>query len=105
MDDGRVSRSGDGGSGDLSPHAPRHGQPSVEESVDLPLHTPRQRRSRRQAEFLVHQRVSTQVIRWNGIYDDRRGEQVGGILRDHPLAERIIVRPAWYYGYGRGWGE
>lgn len=83
----------------------------MEEMIDWPLlvaerwnNTPEDmdRQRRRQAEFLVHQRVSTQAISWIGVHDDSRRAQVGEMLRDHPLGRRIIVRPTWYYGYERG---
>jgi ssDNA thymidine ADP-ribosyltransferase DarT-like protein len=32
---------------------------------------------------------------------DGNASQVGKLLADHALGQRIIVRPRWYYGYGR----
>lgn len=60
------------------------------------------RQRRRQAEFLVHQRLDAQLIQWVGVHDDHHHSRVQALLAGHPLAERIIVRPGWYYGYGRG---
>jgi hypothetical protein len=83
---------------------------AVEAMVDWPLMTAERwsnsaedmdRQRRRQAEFLVHQRLSTDLVRWIGTYSDHYGSRVRSLLADDPLAERIIVRPAWYYGYER----
>lgn len=60
------------------------------------------RQRRRQAEFLVHASLPLTLVRWVGVQAEERGLQVGKLLLDHALAHRIIVRPHWYYGYGRG---
>jgi len=59
------------------------------------------RQRRRQAEFLIHRSMPTSLIRWIGTYSDHYAARTRALLQDHRLAERIIVRPDWYYGYGR----
>ncbi|GIF77340.1 type II toxin-antitoxin system toxin DNA ADP-ribosyl transferase DarT [Asanoa siamensis] len=59
------------------------------------------RQRRRQAEFLVHDALPTQLIRWIATYSDQHRSQAGRLISGHPLAERIIVRPKWYYGFER----
>jgi hypothetical protein len=34
-------------------------------------------------------------------YSDHYADQARVALGDHPLAQRVIVRPDWYYGYER----
>jgi hypothetical protein len=60
------------------------------------------RQRRRQAEFLVYGELPLSVIRWVAVHSDDRASQVGKLLEDHALGQRIIVRPNWYYGYERG---
>jgi hypothetical protein len=60
------------------------------------------RQRRRQAEFLVYGELPLRAIRWVAVHSDERASQVGRILMDHALGQRIIVRPNWYYGYERG---
>lgn len=59
------------------------------------------RQRRRQAEFLVHHELPLTLIHWVGVQSDRYRSQVGKLLVDHALGQRIIVRPGWYYGFGR----
>jgi hypothetical protein len=59
------------------------------------------RQRRRQAEFLVYRMLPLGLVRWVGVYGDGYRSQVGKVLADHELDQRIIVRPRWYYGYGR----
>jgi hypothetical protein len=59
------------------------------------------RQRRRMAEFLVHDRVPTSLIRWIGTSSQGLGSRLRTQLGDHPLAGRVIVRPHWYYGYER----
>jgi hypothetical protein len=59
------------------------------------------RQRRRQAEFLVHRSLPMTMIRWVGAYSDHYRSRVAEVFAGHPLAERIIVRPTWYYGYER----
>lgn len=59
------------------------------------------RQRRRLAEFLVHRRVPLSVIRGIATHDDRHATQVRAIMTGHPLADRIVVKPGWYYGYER----
>ena len=59
------------------------------------------RQRRRQAELLVYGELPLSVIRWVAVHSDERASQVGKLLVDHALGQRIIVRPHWYYGYER----
>jgi hypothetical protein len=59
------------------------------------------RQRRRQAEFLVYRELPLTLVRWIGVQNDQHTSQVSKILADHALGQRIIVRPQWYYGYGR----
>jgi len=60
------------------------------------------RQRRRMAEFLVHHEVPLPAIRQIGTYSDAYGARARSILAESPLAERVFVRPTWYYGYERG---
>ncbi len=59
------------------------------------------RQRRRQAEFLVYGELPLTVIRWVAVQSNELASQVGKLLMDHALGQRIIVRPGWYYGYER----
>ncbi|BCJ54880.1 hypothetical protein Asp14428_63550 [Actinoplanes sp. NBRC 14428] len=59
------------------------------------------RQRRRQAEFLVHRSLPLTLVRWVGVHNNQVRSQVGKLLMDHALGERIVVRPHWYYGFGR----
>jgi hypothetical protein len=59
------------------------------------------RQRRRMAEFLVHQRVPLTLFDQVAIYSDAYVEAVRAALTGSHLAGRILVRPAWYYGYQR----
>jgi hypothetical protein len=59
------------------------------------------RQRRRQAELLIYGELPLSVIRWVAVHSDERASQVGKLMQDHALEQRIIVRPAWYYGYER----
>ena len=83
---------------------------SLEAMVDWPLMVAERwnnteidmdRQRRRQAEFLVHQHLPTTLIRWIATYSDQHQAHAQRLLGGHPLDERIIVRPSWYYGYER----
>jgi hypothetical protein len=83
----------------------------LERMVDWPLleadrwnNTPEDpdRQRRRQAEFLVYRSLPLALVRWVGVHDDEIRSRVDNLLVDHALAQRVIVRPRWYYGYGRG---
>ncbi|TDC42210.1 DUF4433 domain-containing protein [Micromonospora sp. KC213] len=83
---------------------------TLAEMVDWPLMTAERwnntaedmdRQRRRQAEFLVHHTLATPLIQWIGVHDDHHRSRVQALLAGHPLADRIIVRPTWYYGYER----
>jgi hypothetical protein len=49
----------------------------------------------------VYRELPLSLVRWVGVQSDRYASQVGKLLVDHALAQRIIVRPNWHYGYGR----
>lgn len=83
---------------------------ALDEMVDWPLMTAERwnntaedmdRQRRRQAEFLVHQTLTTSLVQWIGVHDDYHRSRAQAVLAGHPMAARIIVRPAWYYGYVR----
>lgn len=59
------------------------------------------RQRRRQAEFLIFRELPLALVRWVGVQSDRYTSQVGKLLADHAPGPRIVVRPRWYYGYGR----
>ena len=59
------------------------------------------RQRRRMAEFLIHDRVPTVLLRWLAVYGERQVSQLREQLDDQRLVDRIIVRPHWYYGYER----
>jgi hypothetical protein len=48
------------------------------------------RQRRRMAEFLVHRAVPLGTVKL-----------VRDVLGGHVLASRVVVRPHWYYGFGR----
>jgi hypothetical protein len=62
------------------------------------------RQRRRMAELLVHQQVPLTVIRWLATYDEACATRLRALLSEHELVDRILVRPGWYYGYGRRGG-
>jgi hypothetical protein len=59
------------------------------------------RQRRRMAELLVHRAVPVVLFRHVAVYESGCANQVREILAGHGLAHRIVVRPGWYYGYGR----
>jgi ssDNA thymidine ADP-ribosyltransferase DarT-like protein len=59
------------------------------------------RERRRAAELLVRDRVPLAMIHGAAAYSEDYAARVRAALGDHPLAARVIVRPDWYYGYGR----
>ena len=84
---------------------------SLERLVDWPLMKAERwnnteedpdRQRRRLAEFLVHRRVPVSLIRWIATYDDNYKAQVKAMMRSERLADRLITRPDWYYGFERG---
>jgi hypothetical protein len=59
------------------------------------------RQRRRMAEFLVHRAVPLALITLVAAYDAEYAAQIGAMLAGHALAGQVVVRPGWYYGYGR----
>ena len=59
------------------------------------------RQRRRMAELLVRGHVPLALIRRVAAYDERYGGIAETMLAGTPLARRILVRPAWYYGFER----
>lgn len=59
------------------------------------------RQRRRMAEMLVHRSVPLPVIRGYAAYSEAHAERTRGVLAGHVPADRVIVRPGWYYGYER----
>jgi hypothetical protein len=59
------------------------------------------RQRRRMAEFLVHGAVPLTLIRQVAGYSEEHVGRIRAGLAGHALAAGILVRPAWYYGYGR----
>jgi hypothetical protein len=59
------------------------------------------RQRRRMAEFLVHQEVPLSVIKQVAAYSDTYAGHARTSLAGHGLSDRVVVRPAWYYGYER----
>ncbi|MDM7461275.1 MAG: DUF4433 domain-containing protein [bacterium] len=62
---------------------------------DNPQHP--NRKSRRQAEFLVHQAVEWSLIERIGVYDQGRLQQVQQILQSASHRPLVSVRRDWYY--------
>lgn len=60
------------------------------------------RQRRRMAEFLVHDHVPLSVFRQVATYSDAHACHARGALAGNPLADAVVVRPGWYYGYERG---
>lgn len=59
------------------------------------------RQRRRMAEFLVAERTPLSIFQWVATYDDAHAARVQELLARHPLGMKVLVRPAWYYGYTR----
>lgn len=59
------------------------------------------RQRRRMAEFLVYRGVPLPMITLVAAYDASYAARIGAMLTGHALAEQLVVRPSWYYGYGR----
>ena len=82
----------------------------LDEIVDWPLMIQREwnnthgdpdRQRRRMAELLVHEAVPLAAIAYLAAHSVDVATQASKALSDHALAESIVVRPAWYYGYER----
>lgn len=56
------------------------------------------RQRRRMAEFLVHRQLPMTLVHQVATYSDRYAEQVAAVLAGHDLADKLVVRPQWYYG-------
>jgi hypothetical protein len=79
--------------------------------VDWPLMTARQwhntaedpdRQRRRMAEFLVHGAAPLPVVHQVAAYSDECADRVRAGSLGRPLAQQVVVRPQWYYGYQAG---
>lgn len=57
------------------------------------------RQRRRMAEFLVHRQVPVTLVHQVATYSNQHAEQVAAVLAGHDLADALVVRPQWYYGY------
>jgi len=55
------------------------------------------RKFRRQAEFLIHDFVSWDLIEEIGVYSDPLGEQVRALCAGHPHLPTISVKREWYF--------
>ncbi len=82
----------------------------LDDLIDWPLMTEKKwnntpddpdRQRRRMAELLVHGEVPLPVIKLVVAYSDRYADQIRTALGRHDLADRVVVRPTWYYGYER----
>lgn len=65
-------------------------------SVDDP-----DRQRRRGAELLVHRELPLRLVQELAAYSEDHASRVRSALGSHPLAQRVVVRPEWYYGYER----
>jgi hypothetical protein len=63
------------------------------------------RERRRMAEFLVHQQVPLGLIQRAAAYSEPYADRARTALAGHALADRVGVRPHWYYGYERREGR
>jgi hypothetical protein len=59
------------------------------------------RQRRRMAELLVHREVPLAVIRLVAAYSEEHARRARAGLTGHELANQVVVRPRWYYGYRR----
>jgi ssDNA thymidine ADP-ribosyltransferase, DarT len=59
------------------------------------------RERRRAAEFLVHGHALLSLFHEVAAYSEPYAEQARVALGHHPLAQRVVVRSNWYYGYER----
>jgi len=59
------------------------------------------RERRRAAELLLRDRASLSLFHEVAAYSEQYAVRARVALGDHPLAQRVVVRPHWYYGYER----
>jgi hypothetical protein len=59
------------------------------------------RERRRMAELLIHRQAPLTLFHEGGAYSEAYAEQARHALGGHPLAQRVVVRRSWYYGYER----
>jgi hypothetical protein len=57
------------------------------------------RQRRRMAEFLVHGEVPLSIMHQVATCSEHYAAQVRAVLGGHALADRVVVRPTWYYAY------
>lgn len=55
------------------------------------------RKSRRQAEFLVHRSVPIEAVRLVGAMTEEAAERATGLLKAMPHPPSVVVRKGWYY--------
>lgn len=59
------------------------------------------RERRQMAELLVHRQAPLTLFHQVGAYNQDYAAHAHRVLGDHPLAQRVVVRRDWYYGYER----
>jgi hypothetical protein len=59
------------------------------------------RQRRRMAELLVHRELPLSLLHGLAVSSNEYARKVQETLSDSPLADRVVVRPDWYYGYER----
>lgn len=64
---------------------------------DIPVYP--DRKERKQAEFLVHEFVSWDLVELLAVMSSRMKERVEDLLKQHPSSARkpVLVKPDWYY--------
>ena len=55
------------------------------------------RKRRRMAEFLVHDRFPLQLATELAVHDNKMAKHVGVILREAGISIQVEVKPQWYY--------
>jgi hypothetical protein len=82
----------------------------VEQMIDWPLMSAQMwhntsedqdRQRRRMAELLVHREMALSLVNEVAAYSDEEASKAAVALGGHVLAQSVVVRPSWYYGYER----
>jgi len=55
------------------------------------------RKRRRQAEFLVHQRFPVGLIQWVGVINQQKKTETKALLAEFDLGISVAAEPGWYY--------
>lgn len=55
------------------------------------------RKRRRQAEFLVHERFPVQLIQEIGVISQAKKNETEAVLAEFGLTIPVVIRPGWYY--------